>query len=310
MLIHARPSRSRRGFAPLELILSLPLLLMMMAMIIIVGTAGAWKIRTLANSRQAAARALWPRTGDGDPKPASWWPSSAVMSAGPADPAPFDDDPFAPHVVVRGPVVGLQGGGSLRVDTDLLDISRGLFFGYASIDRDLPLWKQLPWRNRYRRETQVFSGDHWQYQQMGLDGNIQRRVEVLYPDYNLASASNVGLGRTSAALQALLSNPQRPQLLILDRDPELRGYYGDPYDSDWFGRYDRFNFHPTAFNECSLDLRGVVDSLTDRIDQAPCNLARAFRQMYQDQLNSGSTAPSLQQSLRQLDQFLQEHCRN
>ncbi|MFO1094727.1 MAG: hypothetical protein U0992_15685 [Planctomycetaceae bacterium] len=307
MLSAPRKLRSRRvhraGFAPIELILSLPMLLMLMAMIVIVGTAGAWKIRTLATSRQAAARSIWPRDGAGDPKPASWWPDTAAMSAGPADPLPIDYDPFAQHTVVRGPVVGAAGGAGLRVNTGLLDVSRGLMAGFAAIDRDLPLWKQLPWRNRYRRETQVFAGDQWQFQQMGFGDNVWRRVPVLYPDYNLATASGVGLGSTATALQQLLTNPQRNKLLILDRDSELRTFYGKAYESDWYGRYDRFNFHPPARNDCSLDLRDVVDDLKMRINQVPCNVARAFRDMYRAQQNDAA--------VQQLDQFLrQSGCRN
>jgi hypothetical protein len=302
--------RQRPGLAPLELVLSLPLLLMIMAMIIIVGTAGAWKVRTLANSRQAAARSIWPRTGDSDPKPASWWPVTANMSAGSADPEPIDADPFAQHAVVRGPVIGVQGGSSLRVDADLLDATQGLFAGNADVDRALPLWKTLPWRNRYHRETQFYSDNHWQFPLTGLTSNTRRRIDVLYPDYSLAGSSNVGGGRTTAAMQALLANPDRWRLLVLDRDAELRGYYGDPYVSDWYGRYDRFNFHPRPYNECAFDLQSSVDVLTGQIDQAPCNVARAFRQMYQEQINSGNTSPQLQQYVQELDDFLMQHCGN
>lgn len=298
------PAR-RRGLATLELILCLPLLLMIMAMIIIVGTAGSWKVRTLANSRQAAARSLWPRDGANDPKPASWWPNSANMSAGGADPAPLDTDPFAQHVVVRGPVFGApQGGGTLRVDTDLLDPSRGLMAGFASIDRDLPLWRQLPYRNRYRRETQFFSGDQWQFSLMNLGDNTRRRIPALYPDYNLAASSSIGIGRTTTALQAILSHPDRAQWLILDRDAELRGFYGDPYDSNWYGRYDQRNFHPRALETCTIDLSADVQSLTDRIDRAPCNLAAAFLQMYESQPQSAQN----DQFIQQLEQFRNQHC--
>lgn len=296
---------ARSGLAPLEFVLSLPLLLMIMAMIIIVGTAGAWKVRTHANARQAMARALWPRTGAGDPKPASWWPDTAVMSAGPANPAPFDADPFAQHQVVRGPQISAQqGSGFLRVDTDLMDVTQGLFAGYSSIDRELPLWKQLPYRNAYHRQAQVFSSNHWQFQQMGLADNYDRRTRVLYPDFNLADSSGMGAAAVQAALQALLSNPDRAQLLILDRDAELRGFYGDPYESDWYGRYDRFNFHPRPFNECALDLTSTVDGLTDRIDQAPCNLARAFLEMYESQPQSAQN----DQYIQQLEDFLSQQC--
>lgn len=301
----------RGGLAPVELILGLPLLLMLLAMMIIVGTAGAWKVRTLANSRQAAARALWPRDGADDPKPDSWWPDSATMSAGSADPDPFGYDPFAEHVFVRGPRIGGPGVFGLGVDHRCLDITRGLFAGHAAIDRDFPLWRQLPYRNKYHRETQVFSGDHWQFQTMGMGDNVWRRVDLLY-DYNLASRSPTGLGRTNAALQALRANRDRPLLFILDRDDELRTFYGDPYDANWYERYDRFNFHPPAYNSCTLNLRPDVDNLVDRIEEVPCQLARAFRTMYEEQrwLAGNANTAALDQKIRQLDQFLQRSCSN
>ncbi|MBL8850522.1 MAG: hypothetical protein JNG89_12650 [Planctomycetaceae bacterium] len=276
------PAR-RRGLAPLELVLSLPLLLMIMAMIIVVGTAGSWKVRTLANSRQAAARGLWPRDGAFDAKPASWWPDSAVMSSGAADPAPFDDDPFTQHAVVRGPVIGAQGSG-LRVNTDMLDVTRGLAAGFSSINRDLPLWRQLPYRNQYQRETQVFSGDQWQFAPMGLGDNDERRVDNLYPDYSLGTYG--GLARTIAAREALLSfagTPPGQRLEILDNDPALN-------NRDFYPRL--------PWEICSTDLQPLVDSLKGQIDLVPCELARAYLQLY----------PQGTPEHDQLQQFIDQNC--
>ena len=297
----------RPGLAPLEFVLCLPLLLMIMAMIIIAGTAGAWKVRTHANARQAAARALWPRDGNNDPKPASWWPASASMSAGTTGPAPFVADPFAQHEVVRGPqIASPNGGNALSVEQDLMDVSQEIFAGYSSIDRALPLWKQLPHRNKYHREVQVFSGDHWQFQQMGLSDTVRRRIPILYHDFDLGAGSGADPSRTSAAMQALLANPDRSTLLVLDRDDELRNFYGDPYVSNWYGRYDQFNFHPPAPDLCTLDLQPIVDSLTDRIEFAPRDLARAFCDFYSQQVcGSQNPDPQLQQAMQEIDQFLQ-----
>src|SRR5262245_31434467 len=96
-----RQSTRRHGLAPVELVLSLPMMMMILAMMIIVGTAGAWKLRTSANSRQAAFRTVWPRTGDSDPKPANWWPASAAIYAHNRGLSPFPVDPFTAYPVVR-----------------------------------------------------------------------------------------------------------------------------------------------------------------------------------------------------------------
>jgi hypothetical protein len=287
----------RRGLAPLELVLSVPMLLMIMAMMIIVGTAGAWKVRTLANSRQAAARSLWPRDGDNDAKPDSWWPQSATMGYRDGQPSPFDEDPFAAHYVVRGPAISASSGTSLNVDQSRVDPVDGLKEGQASIDRDLPLWRQLPYRNSYDRDTQVFTDEQWQHGTMGQGHTNLRRIPVIYPEYDLGRYAPGSVAAMQSSLMTLMQvYHSDPKLPILDRDDELRSYYGDAYDNNWWGRYDRFNFHPAA-GGCATDLRPIVDRLVGRpaqmgqpaqrgqIDGVPCRVTSAFWGMYVDQLD-------------------------
>ena len=307
------------GLAPLELVLSLPLLLMIMAMMIIVGTAGSWKVRTLANSRQAAARSIWPRTGDNDPKPGSWWPNSATMSFGSASPSPLPNDPFQRHYVVRGPTIASPAGSSLPVDDTRLDATRGLHAGRASIDRDLPLWKTLPYRNRYDRDTQVFSDHQWQHGTMGQGTTWQRRIPVIYPSYDLGRYGAGSVGEMQSTLMNLMALYNTdPHLPILDRDDELRSFYGNPYNNQWGARYDRFNFHPAA-GGCTTDLQPIVDRLVGRpaqppqpaivgeIHQVPCRITREFWRMYVDQLSllncDDPGRGALITSVRQLENF-------
>ncbi|MFG0335491.1 MAG: hypothetical protein ACF8TS_19195, partial [Maioricimonas sp. JB049] len=170
----------RAGLAPLELVLSLPLLLMLMALMIIIGTAGAWKIRTDANSRQAVFRAMWPRSGANDPKPSNYFPPSTRLAWTSASPSPLGSDPFADYEVVRGPAIGNPLNGSiLEVILPTLDITLGLRTGTASIDHELPLWPRLDRRNNFVRDTQIFAGNQWQHNQMGFR-NEARRIPVTY----------------------------------------------------------------------------------------------------------------------------------
>lgn len=169
----------RSGLAPLELILCLPMLLMMMAMIIIAGTAGVWKVRTAVNSHEAALRTVWPRDSR-ELVPAHW--RMGVMSVDdPSRPSPphFFDDPLLDHVVVRGPYV-MQ----LRVDADLFDMTRGVHSGFAEINRPFPLWPQLPYRNHYMRDTPVLTGPAWQHDTFGIE-HSDRRIPILYPDFSI-----------------------------------------------------------------------------------------------------------------------------
>ena len=55
----------RRGLAPLELVLSLPVLLFVMGLMILIGWAATFKVRTQIHAREAAWRSIWranPRT--------------------------------------------------------------------------------------------------------------------------------------------------------------------------------------------------------------------------------------------------------
>jgi hypothetical protein len=315
-------ARGRRGLAPVELVLSIPLMMILLALMIIIGTAGSWKLRTQANSRQAAYRSIWPRTGDADPKPDNWWPGSARMAFRNANPDPFQRDPFAQHPVVRGPVIGSPAGGNvLRVIDDTLDMTEGMNEGYAEIDRELPLFRALDYRNRYRRSNQIFADQQWQHAQMRI-GNLSRRIPVTY-EYDLARWDPAATSRMMMAVNQLLSNPGRQTLFILDRDDELRSWFGPPYQPYSNTRYDRVSVYPPAARGCNLsrcscsgiDLRIHVDNLLEEIEDVPRDLANLFLQMYQQQLaildstmppppGAGQMRADLMQKIQQLRDFI------
>jgi hypothetical protein len=316
--------RRRSGLAPLELVLVLPMFMMILALMIIVGTAGSWKVRTLANSRQAVFRAVYPRTTDNDVNPQNW-PAPATMSVRGASLSPFDRDPFALHYVVRGPVISDPNTGRMLYVKDLtLDMTRGLESGYAEIDRELPLWSQLPYRNHYVRDTQVFAGEQWQHGTMGIP-NHHRRILITY-EFDLARASGGQVGPMMQAVNDLLSNPDRPVLFTLDRDDELVAFRGAyvPYDprSQYFPY--RASAYPPVEVGCDFNLRSRVRRLVGNpldptnpgeIDLVPCRLARLFRNMYQQQLNAlppnDPGRAVLQQKIQQLDDFINSlgYCR-
>ncbi|MCA9071579.1 MAG: hypothetical protein KDA84_21785, partial [Planctomycetaceae bacterium] len=129
----------RAGLAPLELVLVLPILLFVMALMINLGTGGAWKIRTQINARHSAWRALEHRTGQGDPHPGNWPDDARLQSNGTSlSPVPFD--PYVGHVVARGPViVDPVTGEFLPVRSGYLDMQPRLVEGEAAIARPYPL---------------------------------------------------------------------------------------------------------------------------------------------------------------------------
>ncbi len=309
---------SRSGLAPLELTLALPLLLMLMALMVLIGTAGAWKVRTLANSRQAVFRAMWPRTGAGDPKPANFWPESGALSYGDFDPSVFSTDPYGEHVVVRGPAVTDPSTGySLSVLIDTLDMTDGLRTGQARIDHDPAMWPALGERNHFRRDTLIFAGNQWQHNEMGFS-NGARRVPHTY-NYDLARYDAAATQRMRVAQAQLLNNPNRSALDVLDRDTELRDWYGDPYTPYSQDQYDFLSAYPPARRGCTADpvemLVDIVEPLFAQIQDVPRELAGMFLEMYDEQLqlledmdppppDYNQQRARLQQLIGQLRQFL------
>lgn len=61
--------RRRRGLSTLEMVLSLPILLFVMALMINYGTVACWKVRALSVARNAVWSTRWPRTGHSNPRP-------------------------------------------------------------------------------------------------------------------------------------------------------------------------------------------------------------------------------------------------
>lgn len=296
--------------------MALPMMLMLLALMIIFGSAGAWKVRTLTNSRQAIFRAMWPRTTDDDPKPSNWWPASATMSYSEEFASPFSNDPFVDHTVVRGPSVGdAMGGNSLTVLIDTLDMTDGMHAGQAAIDHEPAMWPALSRRNNFDREFSMFAGHQWQHGNMGIS-NWTRRVMVTY-DYELSKYNPGAMQQAQQAADRILGNPSRGDLMVLDRDEELRAWYGNYVD-----------FHPRPDNACTHELLTlqtvILPDLQERIrgeqpgskaQSVPANMARTFLSMYRAQLaalqaqnpppaGAGQTQADLETKIRQLEEFL------
>ncbi len=301
-----KTSSHRRGLSPLELVLTLPLLMMAMALMVIMGAAGSWKIRTVTNSRQAVFRSMWPRTTDNDPKPQNYWPASGQLSYTSGGLTPLYNDPFADHPVVRGPVItDPDTGRSLNVKIRTLDMREGMHSGRASINHNPAMWGRLGVRNRFSRDNIIFAGQTWQYGNMGIPSNRSRRHLYTY-DYSMANYNPNAMARVNAAKAALLAYPQRPALMVLDRDAELRAWYGGYID-----------FHPQP-RGCTLDpmeYQDIVNQLLSAIDGVPRRMGNTFLRMYRDQLNQlenmnppppdyAQRKAELERKIKELEDFL------
>jgi hypothetical protein len=241
-----RRSHARRGLAPLELVLGLPLLLMIMALAIYVGNMASWKLRAANVARDTIWNTRWPRSG-ASPWPVNW-PNAGMLSAAGAGNLQVMYNASLDQPVVRGPMLG-----QTQVNRNLLDPTVGLEQGNSSIQRPAPLMSSLG-NFSFNLQDQILDNG-WQYQQMGMASNVQRREPIIYnlaqPDPSLAQAYQ-------QAATAIISAPFQPQLAPLDKDPDILAFYGSYHD-----------FHPALGGFCTLNTQTVqtqyVQPLIDRI---------------------------------------------
>lgn len=265
--------RQRRGLAPLELVLSLPVLLFAMALIVGIGAAACWKVRTQVTARHRAWSDRWPRTVNWIQRP-NEWPQSATWESRATPALTTIDLPALQSPVVRGP---LDGG--IRVDDTLLDPSLNVSQGHSHIERLPPL---MPGLGKYKLDVNHdILNSRWQFRQMGFGSNVQRRLPKIYdlPD-------GQGEAAYRRAYQAILSAPERNAWAVLDRDTELAQFYGSYTD-----------FHPRLNDFCGLDVMQIrqtsVQRLIDRIQgkppprrvsSLPERMTQTFLRRYRDEL--------------------------
>ena len=287
---------TRAGLAPLELTLSLPIMLFVMGLMVIVGTTASWKVRVVTNSRQAVWRTVDPRNGENDPH-SRGWPTYARMETAEGS-TPIDDDPYDTHEVVRGQPLRAPSGEQLKVRESLFDMQDGLTNGVTELERPFPVMGNMPPRQIHLyREHPLLSGN-WQFREMELQSNAQRRILFLYPaDYGRSLSRNVQ--RYHEAALAIVLNPLNPILETLDNDDELRNpvpsglTYNPPYG---IGRAPDYHvpersprgllLNPDRVCSTSRDelSQTVIDPLVEETRRVPDRLARDFLRMYRSHL--------------------------
>lgn len=254
--VHFPTGNSRRGLAPLELVIAVPLFLFIMALMINFATVSAWRVRGLAVARQTVWAQRHPRNAATVPRP-DYWPTPAGLGAGGVQDAPILDDPRVNLPVVRGPNLG-----TFRVNDQLLDPTRGFRQGTSDITRDFPMLASL---GGYRLGSGTTILDNcWRYRQTGLPywwhDHWAHRLTALY---QLPTAGGNYLTLYVQAALSILNMPQRSDLLILDRDPEFAAYAAR---FGWRGG-GAPDFHPGLSRFCSLDLSLAQDRVENLIDR-------------------------------------------
>ena len=173
----------RRGLAPLEMVLGLPVLLMLFALMVNAGFTGVWKLRLLGASREIAWRSRDPRTND-LPDPAyqsTFWtqpdhPSETSLTTATHGTDPLKIDDLGSYSGVRADI------GTLSVDKNLLDPTRGVYEGTSNVSRQLPLLpeKLQPLRGSPSHHLTDNSFPFWKTH---LASNVGRRTKIIYGEW-------------------------------------------------------------------------------------------------------------------------------
>lgn len=281
-LPQSRPLHRRAGLAPLELTLVLPTLLCMLALMINFGVAGAWKVRTQVAARYAGWGAVAERTGPFNPRPDNW-PAMATWEALTGSNLPEVDQLWNSHAdllaaAVRGPMLTSPHQTKPVVVERRLEMDEEVQRGHARVQRPLPLLRGATRDGQFGFNLNEDLMDNcWQFFTMGFQHNEDMRALDWYAieHHELAMLDPSIEGsyqRVQRALKKMRENPMKCQLYILDRDNELRRYYG--YANDFYPR----------IRGCSMDVDDVsqrlVSPLMTEIEALPCTIGNRFAGMY------------------------------
>lgn len=170
-MAHYFPNRRfRRGLAPLEFVLALPILLFVMALIVNFGTAATWRLRGEIASRDAVWGQTYPRSPQDRP---NYWPNNASYRVANDGPIEELDDPAIYHEVVRGPMIG-----DVRVNPVLDPNRNGIRKGVSEVERQFALLPSLGEFDSGEIENSIIE-TRWQCNDEGYQ-NWFRRSKILY----------------------------------------------------------------------------------------------------------------------------------
>lgn len=308
----------RRGLAPLEMVLCLPVLLFVMALLINIGNVACWKVRSLTAARHAMWRARsdpnpWPAAGDGSIP--DWRPPArmGVSSSNPLQTVQQAwDRPQTQHPFAAGPII-TGNGGKLRLnDGRLYDIvPMQLRQGTSFIQRQMPL---LPGLGTFEFNIQhpLLDGAG-QFQNMGYGHNHDRRSNGWY---NIRQAPEwMQLAAVFQMVdQQMLTNPLKEDLKCVDRDDEFYAFYGSVPDF-----YPRIPVTQAAIQTLATNWdnqwveRTIVQPHIKQVQGArgggkggvPERMAKAFKKLYEAMLQAGMNVGGLPEKIQQLDRFIE-----
>jgi len=308
------------------------MLVIMMALMIDFGVAGAWKVRTQANARYAAWRTVNARTGEHNPDP-PYWSASAPLTTRSApdltDARPLWDsqaDLLCP--CIRGNQLTAPSAPNTVNVPGRLDVDGFVLQGNADLERRLPLLRTALTRGTFHFNlSQDIFDNQWQFYSLGIPWNNHLRAlswwDIEHSDLAARDGTiNSSLQDLNRNLEQLQSNPQRQELYPLDNDDEHIRYYGWP-PPDFYPRLSRACMSEPEQVYISLVSRLDSDgqrndrALLTRIDRLPCDMSRRFAAMYRqwicelEMCGSSEDMSGLRARYADLQQFMRaQRCPN
>jgi hypothetical protein len=249
----------------LELVLSLPLLLFVMALMVDYGTAASWKVRSAMVARDAIWSSRWPRSGLATmPQPANW-PAGATRGTQAAGALTVLNDAAINQPVARGPNLG-----QCTVVGTLLNPTRGMMQGMSGIQRPMPLLPAMP--PIQFNLTHPLLTDGWQ-------GNTAAMQTLANP----ASSSSNGLPSN-----IIYQYAQASQSLIQAYQNAVVAIWFSPSQQQIQQQFAALNQpYPRMNGFCSLNVNSVrqndLPPLIQQIKGLPNALNQKYRQMIQNQ---------------------------
>ena len=268
----------RKGLAPLEFVLSVPILMFTASLMVLLGTAAGWKMRVHTNAREVVWRDLHYRAGGDHDHPPNWptqldSTANGSLSVNGGNSTLMNQNYFQSHPVVRGPVVGSAGSGNaMSVDGRTLDYRKGTRQGVAKVTKDYPVMPKLPpGQMKLPRNHVLLDGTDLQYYRMGLGSTLSRRGTVVYRemDQNLTQTPPQGEHLVSQVIQIKTSPVAPPELNL----PNIRGTppYATIEGHHWRWWYHRYEGNSRQFSRRSEGDPEVPDlyRYIDRVRHSP-----------------------------------------
>ena len=280
-------SRARHGLAPVEMALTLPLLMGFVAALVAFGYAASWKIRSEVVARNVGWRNRHPRWAHWQVYPAEWPTSGTFDRHGAASLNDLAQFSVTEAPIIRGPI------SQVNVNSNILNLSRDVIQSGAQIRRTPPL---LPRLGEISYDTShQYLDDFFTHSEMGIS-NSSRRIPRIYElDLDFVRDSAPVL----LAVSAIENNPRRQLLIALDQDPEFIAWRGGAPD-----------FHPRVSTRTfELDVDWVreqrVESLLSSIERLPQTMARSTIGLYREQIDE-SEPPLSDAAIAELERKIQE----